>query len=69
MSKAPEPSGIAPSDGWFGDGHGDTAAPKTEISVAAGHLAAQDEVASGYRNLMQQNYYGGGHDGGYNEGK
>jgi hypothetical protein len=69
MSKAPEPSGIAPSDGWFGDGHGDTAHCRTEISVAPGPGAVPDEVASSYRNLLQQNYNGVAVEGGYTEGE
>ena len=67
MSRAPEPSGIAPSDGWYGGGHGDTG-PKTEIS-AVNHLAPGEEVASGYRNVLRQQYYDGGPDGGYSERK
>jgi len=67
MSKAPEASGIAPSDGWYGGGNGDTA-PKTEISVV-NHLAFGDEVASGYRNLLQQHNYDRVAGGGYNEGE
>ena len=67
MSRAPEPSGIAPSDGWYGGAHGE-AAPKTEISTV-NHNVPGDEVASDYRNLLQQPYYAGGPGGGYNEGK
>lgn len=67
MSRAPEASGIAPSDGWYGGGNGDTA-PRTEISVV-NHLAPGDEVASGYRNLVQQHNFVRGAGGGYTEGE
>jgi hypothetical protein len=67
MSRAPEPSGIAPSDGWYGGG-GYGEMPKTEISTV-NHQAPGDEVASAYKNLVQQQYYGQGPGGGYNDGE
>jgi hypothetical protein len=42
--------------------------PKTEISTV-NHQAPGDEVASAYKNLVQQQYYGQGPGGGYNDGE
>ena len=53
MSNAPEHSGVAPSDGWFGQGMGGA---KTAISYAAAQ-APGDEVASGYRQADEADIY------------
>ena len=53
MYNAPEPSAVAPSDGWYGPG--ETVAPRTELSSAPQQGALGDEVASGYRQYAGAN--------------